>query len=164
MKTYHFLPNKYGRELLLDIGRIEKIPNFNFGAEPHQLSFYDILFIDKGIGYFMLDDNKIALKPGTIIFTSPGHTREWHIKKPIGGYAVFFEKDFLNLFFIDELFLYRFGYFHQYRKPTSLARYTGRIFHVSFYQFTDRSRNKKSAERQRSFTACIVIPIACFAE
>ena len=104
MKTYHFLPNKYGRELLLDIGRIEKIPNFNFGTEPHQLSFYDILFIDNGNGYFMLNDNKIALKPGTIIFTSPGQTREWHIKKPIGGYAVFFDKDFLNLFFIDELF------------------------------------------------------------
>jgi AraC family transcriptional regulator, transcriptional activator of pobA len=120
MKTYHFLSNKYGRELLLDIGRIEKIPNFNFGAEPHQLSFYDILFIDKGNGHFMLDDNKIALKPGTIIFTSPGHTRRWHIKKPIGGYAVFFEKDFLNLFFTDELFLYRFSYFHQYQKPTSL--------------------------------------------
>ena len=120
MKTYHFLPNKYGRELLLDIGRIEKIPNFNFGAEPHQLSFYDILFIDKGTGHFMLDDHKIALKPGTIIFTSPGHTREWHIKKPVGGYAVFFEKDFLNLFFTDELFLYRFGFFHQYRKPTCL--------------------------------------------
>ena len=120
MKTYHFLPNKYGRELLLDIGRIEKIPNFNFGAEPHQLSFYGILFIDKGTGYFMLDDNKIALKPGTIIFTSPGHTRAWHIKKPVGGYAVFFEKDFLNLFFTDELFLYRFSYFHQYWKPTSL--------------------------------------------
>jgi AraC-like DNA-binding protein len=120
MKTYHFLPLKYGRELLLDIGRIEKIPNFNLGTEPHQLSFYDILFIDKGSGHFMLDDNKIPLKPGTIIFTSPGHVRQWHIKKPIGGYAVFFEKDFLNLFFTDELFLYRFGYFHQYRKPTSL--------------------------------------------
>jgi len=120
MKTYHFLHNKYGRELLLDIGRIEKIPNFNFGTEPLQLSFYDILFIDKGTGHFMSDDNQIALKPGTIIFTSPGHTREWHIKKPVGGYAVFFEKDFLNLFFTDELFLYRFGYFHQYRKPTSL--------------------------------------------
>jgi hypothetical protein len=120
MKTYHFLPNKYGRELLLDIGRIEKIPNFNLGTQPHQLSFYDILFIDKGTGHFMLDDHKIALRPGTIIFTSPGHTREWHIKRPVGGYAVFVEKDFLNLFFTDELFLYRFGFFHQYRKPTSL--------------------------------------------
>ncbi len=98
IKTYHFLPNKYGRELLLDIGRIEKIPNFNFGVEPHQLSFYDILFIDKGAGHLMLDENKIALKPGTIIFTSPGNTREWRIKKPVGGYAIFFEKDFLFKF------------------------------------------------------------------
>ena len=72
IKTYHFLPNKYGRELLLDIGRIEKIPNFNLGAEPHQLSFYDILFIVKGNGHFMLDDTKIPLKSGTIIFTSLG--------------------------------------------------------------------------------------------
>ena len=81
MKTYHFLPNKYGRELLLDIGRIEKIPNFNLGTEPHQLSFYDILFIDKGTGHFMLDDNEITLEPGTIIFTSPGHSRQWHIEE-----------------------------------------------------------------------------------
>jgi AraC-like DNA-binding protein len=120
VKTYHFLPNKYGRELLLDIGMIEKIPNFYFGIEPHQLSFYDILFVDKGTGHLMLDDNKIVLKPGTIIFTSPGQTRVWRIKKPVGGYAVFFEKDFLNLFFTDELFLYRLAYFHQYRKPASL--------------------------------------------
>jgi AraC family transcriptional activator of pobA len=68
----------------------------------------------------MLDDNRIPVRPGTIIFTSPGHIREWHIKKAIGGYAVFFEKDFLNLFFTDPLFLYRFGFFHQYRQPTSL--------------------------------------------
>jgi AraC family transcriptional activator of pobA len=32
MKTYHFLAHKYGRELLLDIGRIEQIPNFNLGS------------------------------------------------------------------------------------------------------------------------------------
>jgi AraC family transcriptional activator of pobA len=125
IRTYHFLSNKYGRELLIDIGRIEKIANFNLGATPHQLSFYEILFIDKGAGHFTLDDNKISLKPGVVIFTSPGHIREWHIKKPIGGYAVYFEKDFLNLFFADELFLYRFGFFHQYQKSTSLSANMG---------------------------------------
>lgn len=118
-KTYHFLPAKYGRELLLDIGRIEKIPNFNLGAEPHQLSFYEILFIKKGRGYFTLDDHKIPLRSGRIIFTSPGHIRSWHIQQPVSGYAVYFEKDFLNRFFTDELFLYRLGFFHQYRQPTS---------------------------------------------
>lgn len=119
-KTYHFLPAKYGRELLLDIGRIEKIPNFNLGAEPHQLSFYEILFLKKGSGYFTLDDHKIPLRSGRIIFTSPGHIRSWHIQQPVSGYALYFEKDFLNRFFTDELFLYRLGFFHQYRQPTSL--------------------------------------------
>jgi AraC family transcriptional activator of pobA len=127
IKTYHFLSNKYGRELLIDIGRIEQIENFNLGSAPHQLSFYEILFIDKGNGNFILDDNRIALKPGVVIFTSPGHIREWHIKKPVGGYAVYFEKDFLNLFFADALFLYRFGFFHQYQKPTSLSANMSRI-------------------------------------
>lgn len=120
IKTYHFLPSKYGRELLLDIGRIEKIPNFNLGSEAHQLSFYEILFIDSGNGHFVLDDNRIPLQPGRVIFTSPGHLRAWHIKNPVSGHAVLFEKDFLNHFFTDELFLYRFGFFHQYRQATSL--------------------------------------------
>jgi AraC family transcriptional activator of pobA len=127
IKTYHFLSNKYGTGIIDRYWRIEKITNFNLGATPHQLSFYEILFIDKGAGHFMLDDNKIALKPGVVIFTSPGHIREWHIKKPIGGYAVYFEKDFLNLFFADELFLYRFGFFHQYQKSTSLSANMGRL-------------------------------------
>jgi AraC family transcriptional activator of pobA len=127
LKTYHFLANKYGRELLMDIGRIEKITNFNLGPTPHQLSFYEILFIDKGSGYFVLNDNKIMLKPGVVIFSSPGHIREWHIKKPVEGYAVYFQKDFLNLFFTDELFLYRFGFFHQYGKPASLAASRSRL-------------------------------------
>lgn len=121
IKTYHFLPAKYGRELLLDIGKIEQLPDFNLGTEPHQLSFYEILFIDRGSGYFMLDDNRIPLQPGRVIFTSPGHVREWHIQKPVQGHALFFEKDFISHFFTDELFLYRFGFFHQYRQATSLC-------------------------------------------
>lgn len=119
-KTYHFLPAKYGRELLLDIGKIEEIPNFNLGTEPHQLSFYEILFIRKGSGHFLLDNHKIPLQAGRIIFTSPGHIRSWHVQQPVSGYAVYFEKDFLNRFFTDELFLYRLGFFHQYRQATSL--------------------------------------------
>jgi hypothetical protein len=120
--------------------------------------------LTKGAGHFMLDDHKIALKPGTIIFTSPGHTREWHIKKPVGGYAVFFEKDFLNLFFTDELFLYRFGFFHQYRKPTSL--YVTPAEFSTYLSINSRieAEIKNLAERQFSFTTRAVIPIACFAE
>jgi hypothetical protein len=50
IETCHFLPRKYGRDLLLDIGRIETLKNFVLGNTPHQISFYEILFIEKGKG------------------------------------------------------------------------------------------------------------------
>ena len=118
--TYHFLQRKYGKELLMDIGRVETLKNFVLDDTPHQISFYDIVFIEKGKGSFSLDDNKMAIGPGTIIFTSPGQVRRWNVKQPVSGYTVFFEKDFLNLFFTDDLFLYRFQYFHQYSRPTNI--------------------------------------------
>lgn len=120
ISQYHFLPRKHGRDLLLDIGRIETLENFVLDSTPHQLSFYEILFLEKGAGHCMLDEHKVSLTPGTIIFTSPGQVRRWYVKQPVSGYVLFFDKDFLNLFFTDELFLYRFQYFHQYANPASM--------------------------------------------
>lgn len=120
IKTYHFLPYKYGSELLLDIGRIETLKHFVLDSTLHQLSFYEILFIEEGKGTFTLDENKTSITPRTIIFTSPGQIRHWEIEEKVKGYTLFFEKDFLHLFFSDELFLYRFQYFHQYSSPTAM--------------------------------------------
>jgi AraC-like DNA-binding protein len=120
VESYHFLPRKYGRDLLLDIGRIESLANFILNDTPHQISFYEILFIEKGEGCFSLDENNMNIGPGVIIFTSPGQVRRWNIKQAASGYTLFFEKDFLNSFFIDDLFLYRFQFFHQYAKPTNI--------------------------------------------
>lgn len=119
IKSYHFLPRKYGRELLLDIGRIESLKNFITDSTLHQISFYEVMFIEKGKGSFSLDENRIVLGPGTVIFTSPGQVRRWDARD-VEGYTLFFEKDFLNLFFTDELFLYRFQFFHQYFRPTGM--------------------------------------------
>ena len=119
IKSYHFLPRKYGKDLLLDIARIETLKNFVLDSTPHQISFYEILFIEKGNGSFSLDENTTALGPGTVIFTSPGQVRRWNARE-VRGYTLFFEKDFLGLFFTDELFLYRFQYFHQYSGPMGM--------------------------------------------
>jgi AraC family transcriptional regulator, transcriptional activator of pobA len=129
IKKYHFLPHKYGRDLQLDIGHVETLKNYVLDDTLHQLSFYEILFIEKGKGYFMLDESKILIAPGTIVFTSPGQLRQWNIEKKVSGYTLFFEKDFLTLFFTDELFLYRFQYFHQCTKPTGVQMDT-----ISFRQ------------------------------
>lgn len=120
VKTYHFLPYKYGTELLLDLGRIETLKNYVLDHTLHQVSFYEIVFIERGSGTFSLDDKVMSITPGTIIFISPGQVRRWEIGDRIKGYTLFFEKDFLHLFFSDELFLYRFQYFHQYSHPTDM--------------------------------------------
>ena len=104
----------------MDLGRIETLKNYVLDDTLHQISFYEILFIEKGSGTFSLDENKMTIGPGTIIFTSPGQIRCWNVRKPVTGYTLFFEKDFLNLFFTDDLFLYRFHYFNQYDKPTKI--------------------------------------------
>ena len=89
IKTYHFLPYKYGSELLLDIGRIETLKNYVLDSRLHQLSFYEILFIEEGTGTFTLDENKGLISPQTIIFTSPGQIRRWEIDEKLSGYALF---------------------------------------------------------------------------
>jgi len=120
IKTYHFLPFKYGSELLLDIGRIETLKNYVLDGTLHQLSFYEIIFITEGSATLTLSENKVSIQPKTIIFTSPGQVRRWEIEQQVKGYTLFFEKDFLHLFFSDELFLYRFQYFHQYSHPAEM--------------------------------------------
>lgn len=107
-------------ELLVDLGRIESLENFITDNTPHQLSFYEIAFIESGHGSCKLDEHIIKIEPGTVMFTSPGQVRRWYAVEPLTGYILFFEKDFLKLVFTDELLLYRFQYFHQYSKPTSM--------------------------------------------
>ena len=97
IKTYHFLPFKYGSELLLDIGRIETLKNYVLNSTLHQLSFYEIIFITEGSGTLALDEHKVSIQPQTIIFTSPGQVRRWEIEQQVKGYTLFFEKDFLHL-------------------------------------------------------------------
>ena len=120
IRIYHFLPFKYGSEMLLDIGRIETLKNYVLDSTLHQLSFYEIIFITEGSGKLALDEHKVSIQPKTIIFTSPGQVRRWEIEEEVKGFTLFFEKDFLQLFFSDELFLYRFQYFHQYSHPAEM--------------------------------------------
>ncbi|NVM66638.1 mannose-6-phosphate isomerase-like protein (cupin superfamily) [Mucilaginibacter sp. SG538B] len=72
IKTYYFLPYKYGLELLLDIGYIETLKHYVLDSTLHQVNFYEIIFIHKGSGTFALDENKMPISPKIIIFISPG--------------------------------------------------------------------------------------------
>ncbi|WP_439881034.1 AraC family transcriptional regulator [Pontibacter sp. MBLB2868] len=120
VQHFDFLRNKYGTELLLDVGRMESLQNFVLSDTPHVLSFYDIMFLERGSGTFSLDGVAYPLEPGRILFTSPGQVRQWKTESEVAGYTLFFEEGFITTFFNDPLFLSRFQFFNNASSPSGV--------------------------------------------
>ncbi|MFC1493575.1 helix-turn-helix domain-containing protein, partial [candidate division KSB1 bacterium] len=111
IKKYTFYRTKYGRELLVDFGKIEELKNYNLSDQPHYLNFYDIMIIREGRGSFFLDDNEYPVIPLKIIFSSPGQVRRWKVSGQVKGYVLFFEAEFISRFFNDTQFVQKFNFF-----------------------------------------------------
>jgi AraC family transcriptional regulator, transcriptional activator of pobA len=108
MKLFKFSKNKYGTELLMDIGTYKDIPNYFFEPEIHHTDFYEIVFFAKGNGYLELDQQKIKIKNNTVVFISPFQKRKWFVQKQkIECHFLFFQDSFLSTFFADRLFAFR---------------------------------------------------------
>jgi AraC-like DNA-binding protein len=122
IKVIDFWKDKYGPELLVDLGRIETTLGYLlYNARPHRLTFYDIAFITGGAGTFMLDEQACPVAPNHVIFTSPGQVRRWLPAQDVTGYVLFFTADFINTFFNDALFLNKLQFFHATRTPLHLS-------------------------------------------
>jgi AraC family transcriptional activator of pobA len=100
---------KYGRHLLIDVGRVRKLRGFIFN-EPHALGFFDIILVTRGKGWFWLDSHRHAVRPGVVFFTSPGQVRRWDTTQ-LDGVCLFFEDSFVKEFLQDDAFLQRLPYF-----------------------------------------------------
>lgn len=116
IRQIHFRADKYGPELLVDAAPVSRLKGFVLTPESHTLSFYDILLITRGRGNFWLDDTCYAVKPGRVIFTSPGQVRRL-LARQVEGLVLFFTGAFLERFLSDPLFLYRLPFFHRDRVP-----------------------------------------------
>ena len=118
MRTFKFLKNKYGVELLIDIGTYKDITNYFFESELHNTDFYELIFFAKGNGYLELDQQRIEISDNTIIFISPFQKRKWFLNKlEIDCYFLFFQDSFLSNFFSDKLFSFRLQFFYNKTKP-----------------------------------------------
>ena len=117
MQKYTFLKNKYGKELLVDLGRIETLEGYVLSKEKHYITFYEVLVISEGTGYYSLDNKKVAYQKGTVVVTLPNQVRQWEVVEPTTGFSFFFEGAFLNTYFRDDVFLNRFAIF-DYNRPT----------------------------------------------
>jgi AraC family transcriptional regulator, transcriptional activator of pobA len=110
IRRIEFARHKYGPELLVDVDWIRSLRGFVLTDEPHRLAFHDILLVTAGEGELWLDDDRIAVEPGTIIFTSPGQVRRWQARA-VEGLCLFFAGEFLEAWFADPLFLNRLAFF-----------------------------------------------------
>jgi len=117
MQQFDFLKNKYGKELLVDLGRVESLDRYILSRDLHFITFYEVVVITEGTGFYSLDNEKIAFTKGTIMVSLPYQVRRWRVEKPLKGFSFFFEGEFLNTYFRDDLFLNRFAIF-DYNKPT----------------------------------------------
>ncbi len=118
MQTIPFHTNKYGRELLMDLGKIENVPQYFAAKGVHTVDFYEIFFLRKAAGTLRLDNNTIPLKNGLIIYATPYQRRLWQVNAAsIEGYYLIFANNFLELLFADPLFVFRLQFFHNYQHP-----------------------------------------------
>jgi AraC-like DNA-binding protein len=111
-----FLRDKYGRELLVDVGRIRDLRHFVRDPRPHALAFYDVMLVTAGRGRVELDSRGHRLAPGRVFFTAPGQARRLFVRG-LDGWCLFFEGAFVADFLADPLFLNRLHFFHDPAAP-----------------------------------------------
>ena len=117
---FDFYKKKYGKNLLIDLIRLESLEKYINTDSSHSLSYFDITLITGGEGQFFLDGNKYVLEKGLVIFSSPGQIRKWNFNKVPNGYVLIFEKAFLTSFFSDPRFINKLSYFNRDLKDYSL--------------------------------------------
>jgi len=90
---------------------------------PHRHDFFEVLYLQKGSGYHVIDDNKYEIKPPCVFFMSPGQAHKLELSHDIEGYIFIFTSDFylLNRSNQDSLIEFPFFYtMHQDNPPLQL--------------------------------------------
>ena len=114
--VYHFHKTKYGRELLIDLIRLESLDKYIRRDPVHGLSYFDITFILEGEGTFEIDGSRFPVCRNRLFFTAPGQVRKWETGSLPRGLVLIFEEEFLCNFFNDSLFVQKLSFF-----PTGYA-------------------------------------------
>lgn len=109
MKKLKFDKAKYGKNILIDTVDMSE---FNPGANSLTPNFYTIAFLKKAAGVFSINQSSIPLSSNTILFIPPGATTNIDKSAFKEGIWIFFEGEFLDYFFNDKFFTFKFDFFH----------------------------------------------------
>lgn len=117
MKRLQFERTKYGKELLIDACNESEL---EIVADTLVLNFYSIIFLEKGRGVYYLDAETIPFEDNTVIFIKPSQVNKVEGAVFEKCVLLFFEGEFLDEFFNDKNFIFKFGYFHNPERPSYL--------------------------------------------
>lgn len=91
---------------------------------PHRHDFFEVLFICKGSGFHVIDNNKYEIKPPCIFFMSPGQAHKLELSNDIDGFIYIFTSDFYLLHQVNQNRLLEFPFFFTIQRnnpPLSLT-------------------------------------------
>jgi AraC-like DNA-binding protein len=91
---------------------------------PHRHDFFEVLYLNRGSGFHVIDGNKYEIKPPCIFFMSPGQAHKLELSNDIEGYIFLFNADFYLLNRRNQNSLIEFPFFytiHQDNPPLLLT-------------------------------------------
>lgn len=110
-----------GVNILLNVIDFQSDCPFEFVNDTISADFFQIYFFKKVSGFLKLNDQKIELENNSVIFISKDQHHSWHGDfSSVEGHLLLFQDDFLNHFFSDQYFIFRFLYFYQSDYPLKL--------------------------------------------
>ncbi|MBN1462277.1 MAG: helix-turn-helix transcriptional regulator [Paludibacteraceae bacterium] len=126
---------------------------------PHRHDFFEVLYIQKGCGYHVIDSNNYEIKPPCIFFLSPGQAHKLEYSNDIEGCIFIFTSDFYLLNFSNQNRLLEFPFFFtitQNNPPLQLQHNSD----IEFYDIVFSraiKENGKSTELLRAYLDMILV-------
>ncbi len=137
MEKLKFIRRKYGKELLIDACDEDEL---ELVSDTIVMSFYTIIFLEAGIGSYYLDTEVIPFQENMILFVKPGQINKVNEVVFEKCHLLFFEGDFLDEFFNDKHFIFKFGYFHNPELSSYLILEKEQFQH--YYKLAKELRNE----------------------
>jgi len=121
MEHIKFNKTLCGVDFLLNVINVDASNHESFSTGLQTADFFQIVFVNRGEGRLLLNDQLIELKDNQVLFISQYQKYQWYAD-PTSFEATFlvFQEDFLNDFFADQYFTYRLLYFYQTEYPLFL--------------------------------------------
>ncbi|MDX2189323.1 MAG: helix-turn-helix domain-containing protein [Bacteroidota bacterium] len=114
MQKLTFKRNKYGKEILIDTAHTSVFAVDSIKVLP---DFYTIAFLKESAGSIKINNQTIVLRENIVLFVPVSQMVD--ISKSVfkEGYFIFFEGEFLDKFFNEQNYIFKFSYFHNTDNP-----------------------------------------------